>query len=82
LTGTHLRPAALRALEQFERVYLALDADAAGEEATARIAAALGSRAVPVRLPGVKDVAELALHADGRALLVRAGQDHDLGQAA
>ena len=82
LIGTHVRPAALQALEQFERVYLVLDSDAAGQEATATIAAALGSRAIPVTLPGVKDVAELASRPDGRAVFARAGQFDDLEQAA
>jgi DNA primase len=70
LVGTRVRPEVLRALgARFERVYLALDADDAGQQAAAAIATALGSRAVTVRLPhGIKDVAELAPRPDGRAV--------------
>lgn len=72
LAGTHVSPAALQALTRFERVYLVLDSDEAGRAATADFTANLGSRAVPVGVPGVKDVAELAPLADGRARFLRA----------
>jgi DNA primase len=71
LVGTHARAEILRELERFERVYLVLDADAAGREGAAVLRAALGPRAVPVSLAGirvVKDVADLAAHPRGRAL--------------
>ena len=67
LAGTRAPPSALDLLRRFERVYLTLDNDDAGRAATAALGEALGTRAVPVRLPGVKDVAELALRRDGRA---------------
>jgi DNA primase len=74
LVGTRVHPAVLQALEtRFERLYLALDADAAGREAAAALRRALGAHAVGVRLPaGVKDVAELAPRPDGRAAFARA----------
>jgi DNA primase len=75
LVGTHARPDALAALGRFERVYLALDRDEAGQSATTALARALGERAVPVTLPalpGVKDVADLVLRAEGRHLFARA----------
>jgi DNA primase len=69
LVGTRARPDVLRALDtRFRRLYLALDADEAGQEAAAAIEEALGPQAVRVRLPaGVKDVAELASRPNGRA---------------
>jgi DNA primase catalytic core len=70
LVGTHAGPRALDDLECFRRLYLALDADAAGQEATAGLLARLGARATPVRLPptpGIKDVADLATQPGGRA---------------
>ena len=69
LVGTHASREHLAALERFPRLYLVLDSDEAGRDATADLAAALGDRAVAVRLPhlpGVKDVADLALREDGR----------------
>jgi hypothetical protein len=75
LMGTHASAAALDALARFWRVYLALDADGAGMQAAAGLAARLGGRAVPVRVPpldGAKDVADLATVAGGRAAFVRA----------
>jgi len=71
LCGVHLnarmRRDVLRALGRFRRVFLVLDGDAGGRAATAELAVAIGPRAVPVPLPGVKDVAELGGHAGGRA---------------
>ena len=57
-----------RLLARFPRLFIALDNDAAGRQATAALRTALGPRALPVTLPGVKDVAELAAHPDGEAL--------------
>jgi DNA primase len=65
--GDRLRRGAMRALARFRRVFLVLDTDAAGRETSAALATALGNHAVPVALPGVKDVAELGAHAGGRA---------------
>jgi len=57
-------------------VYLVLDQDDAGIEATLRLADALGSTAVPVALPeGTKDIAELAPRADGQAVFAAAWAD-------
>ena len=54
------------------RVFLAFDADTAGREATERLSALLGRRAVAVTLPqGVGDVAELAARPHGRAAFLR-----------
>lgn len=64
MAGTHLSTQALEAMGSFERVYLALDSDEAGREASHRLAAQLGWKAVEMRLPA-KDVAEMALRPDG-----------------
>lgn len=75
LLGTHPSAGAATALTRFERVYLALDADEAGQAAGHALAQRLGSRAALVRLPalpGVKDVADLAPRAGGRAAFRRA----------
>jgi DNA primase len=69
LVGTHVRREVLGELGGFARLYLALDADDAGRAGAAALRGALGPRAVPVALPGVKDVAELAPHPDGCAVL-------------
>jgi DNA primase len=61
LCGTGFSPTTLQLLGQWERLYAVLDADAAGQEATARLIEAFGSRVIPVHLPpGVKDPADLA----------------------
>ncbi|MGI8916092.1 MAG: CHC2 zinc finger domain-containing protein [Chloroflexota bacterium] len=75
LAGTHVRPAAVEALRRFPRLYLALDGDAAGRVASAALSAALGERAIPLALPGVQDVAELAPRPDGRNRFIRALSD-------
>jgi DNA primase len=78
LVGTHAGPGALDDLECFRRLYLALDADAAGQEATAALVARLGPRTTPVHLPpapGVKDVADLATRPGGRAAFLGALAD-------
>jgi DNA primase len=57
----------LSLLTRFDRVYLALDRDRSGLQATERLATELGKRAVRIDLPaGAKDVADLAQHVDGR----------------
>jgi DNA primase len=69
LCGTYLAQAALELLGRWARLYLVLDGDAAGQEATARMMHALGDRAIPVKLPvGIKDPADLASHLDGAEL--------------
>ena len=65
--GARLGREIARALGRFRRVFLVLDDDEGGHEARGWLAAALGSRAVPVALPNIKDVAELGSHAGGRA---------------
>lgn len=70
LAGTHVRPETLAALGRFARLYLALDNDPAGRAATAHLAAQLGRRAIPITIPAVKDVAELARQPNGRARLL------------
>jgi DNA primase len=70
LCGTGCSPAILDLLDRWERLYAVLDADAAGREATARLAQAFGTRLVQVQLPsGVKDPADLALLVEGEPLL-------------
>jgi DNA primase len=71
LLGTHIRPAMVDALRRFEHIYLVLDGDTAGREATQRLLDDLGPMAMPVTLPGVKDVAELAARPDGAAYFSR-----------
>lgn len=72
LVGTRPRREVLDALTRFARLYLVLDGDAAGRAAAVALRTALGARAVPVMLPGVKDVADLALRPDGRDAFLRA----------
>jgi DNA primase len=77
LTGSAPSHDTLSLLKAFDLVYLALDRDKAGRQATKRLQNEIGARAVCVELPkGVKDVAELAPLVDGedmfRQALVRA----------
>jgi len=66
LCGTGVSPAALELLRRWERLHTVLDADGAGQAATARLVEALGERVIPVTLPaGIKDPAELAPRPDG-----------------
>jgi len=72
LSGTHVSPRMLRALRRFERVYVLLDSDAAGQAATQRVIDVLGERALPLPIPlGLKDVNEVGGHPDASALLLR-----------
>jgi DNA primase len=82
LVGTHIRVDALKALTRFERIYLVLDNDRAGQTAAVTLASTLGSRAVIVNLPRVKDVAELATVPEGRDIFSRAISQDDLARAA
>lgn len=71
LLGTRVSERAEHQLDRFEQVYLALDDDAAGQQATAELVERLGHRAIPVRLPsGVDDVSSLAQNG-GRAAFIR-----------
>ena len=73
LLGTDPRQDLVADLRTFRRVYLVLDDDDAGLEATLRLQDALGPTAVPVGLPeGIKDVGELAPRPDGQALFAGA----------
>ncbi len=66
LAGNRVSSDILALLDQFERLYLALDEDTGGHEGANRLADYFGSRAVRVRLPaGVKDEADLAKRHDG-----------------
>jgi DNA primase len=70
--GTHGLERVAAALAGCTRVFLAMDTDEAGLQATERLAGLLGARAVPVQLPpGVKDVADLATHPRGRVAFLR-----------
>ena len=85
LVGTRVRPEVLRALDsRFGRLYLALDADPAGREATDEIVRTLGTRAVPLALPsGVKDISDLAPTPDGRVRFAQTFPgEPDLARAA
>lgn len=72
LMGTGVHADALQALRRFQRVYLALDHDPAGQAATSELVQVLADRAIPVTLPGVKDIADLLAQRDGRAQFLRA----------
>jgi hypothetical protein len=72
LVGTNASPLILRALTRFHEIYLVLDADQAGRQATTLLAQTLGTRTIPVFLSGVKDIAELAEQFDGRQVFVAA----------
>lgn len=61
LLGTRTSERVLRQLDRFGQVYLALDNDEAGHDATGNLTEILGNRAIPVHLPpGVSDVSALA----------------------
>lgn len=83
LAGTHASAEQLAALCRFERVYLTLDADAPGQQATAVLERSLGERARSVAIPGgAKDVADLATQPDGRAAFLQALRSAELPAAA
>ena len=76
LVGSHTRPDLLDQLRTFARVYVVLDNDDAGVEATLGLVQELGKAAVPVALPdGIKDPAELAPRPDGQSLFAAALMD-------
>ena len=69
LAGTHISEHAVNALSRFERVYLAMDNDEAGERATRTLSDELGCRAVQVQLPSfAHDVNDLMSYPDGERL--------------
>ncbi len=73
LCGTGIGPAMLDAIGRWSRLYIVMDADAAGRDASARLVQAFGPRAVPVTLPhGVKDPAEMAVLPNGATLFAAA----------
>jgi DNA primase len=70
LCGTNFSPTSLQLLGHWQRLYAVLDADAAGQVATARLIEAFGSCVIPVQLPpGVKDPADLAPLPNGSTLM-------------
>ena len=81
LAGIGATPGALSELARFPRIYLVMDTDNAGREATTRLTGALGCRALPISLPGVKDVADLGRRPGGeltfRRAVERAEREHE-----
>ena len=80
LLGTRVPGKAAQLLERFEDLYLVLDPDDAGREATEQLRERLGERAIPVQLPaGLADLNSLGCRADGRQVFTRcilqAGRD-------
>ncbi|MGE0600646.1 MAG: CHC2 zinc finger domain-containing protein [Dehalococcoidia bacterium] len=72
LLGTRVPSKVAQPLERFEDVYLVLDPDEAGREATAELCKRLGDRAIPVALPpGVADLSSLGCERDGRTAFTR-----------
>jgi len=91
LLGTNVRPDQVDQLRGLPRVYLVLDTDHAGVQATLALLEAIGPTAVPVALPDdIKDPAALATRPDGEAVFAEAllkavgkpapGEDFDAGQ--
>jgi DNA primase len=72
LAGNRLRYEKLVQLERFERLYVALDPDAGGQKGMQALVRHLGSRVVPVELPGEDDVGKLASYPDGKEQLAAA----------
>jgi DNA primase len=72
LLGTRVPGRAVQLLERFGEVYLVLDPDEAGREATAELCERLGDRAIPVMLPtGIADLNSLGCRRDGRGTFTR-----------
>jgi DNA primase len=85
LCGTHPTPATVELLGQWARVYLVLDRDEAGQNATLHLTHVFRERAIPVKLPArMKDPADLATHPDGaelfRSAIRKAVQNYVGGQ--
>ncbi len=73
LIGNSPRVDQLVLLEQFKRLYVALDQDPAGDTGAARLAAHFGPRVARVLLPtGIKDVGDLARLPNGNELFCAA----------
>jgi DNA primase len=73
LCGTGIGPAMLQEIGRWSRLYVVMDADAAGRDASAKLVEAFGARAVFVTLPlGVKDPADMAVLPNGGTLFARA----------
>ncbi len=73
LCGTHVSEASLNELAGWKRLYVALDADDAGKEATDELVRRFGDSVITVQLPlGAKDPAELATRPDGADLFALA----------
>jgi hypothetical protein len=72
LVGNRLRHENVFQLERFQRLYVALDPDAGGQKGTQALVSLLGSRVVPVKLPGDDDVGKLATLQDGKELFAAA----------
>ncbi|MGI9145620.1 MAG: toprim domain-containing protein [Chloroflexota bacterium] len=69
MLGTNVRPDLVDQLRGLPRVYLVLDTDDAGVQATLALREAIGPTAVPVALPDdVKDPAALASRPEGQAI--------------
>jgi DNA primase len=69
LCGTYVSEASLNELAGWKRLYVALDGDDAGGEATDELVRRFGESVIRVQLPlGAKDPAELALRPDGAGL--------------
>jgi DNA primase len=75
LCGTCLPGPTLEQLGRWARLYLVLDDDRAGLDATTRLVRIFGDRVIPVKLPAsVQDPADLARRHDGARLFGRAIQ--------
>jgi DNA primase len=81
LGGASVPPRAVAALGRFARVYTLLDDDEPGRRATATLVDTLGSRAVPVPLPGVHDVGELAQRPGGVGALLASARRAERARA-
>jgi len=76
LCGTRLHPDTLELLGGWSRLYVVLDDDVAGHEATDQLISAFRERVIPVKLPaGVGDPADLASRPDGDSLFRHAIRD-------
>lgn len=72
LLGTRVSSASTELLNRFDEVYLALDNDDAGRQATKEWRERLGDRAIPVALPpGVADLNALGCQSNGRQVFTR-----------
>lgn len=78
LLGSHLKREHEHEFDSVERIYLVMDNDEEGQNASRALTEKFGSRAQIVQLPeGVKDVNELAQSPNGRALFERLVQQNE-----